>query len=296
MSNTIKTHRGAELGLPTLNAAEFGFTTDSYKLFIGDGVLNHNVVTLNPTRGDLIVAQGATPAWNKLAIGTNGKVLISDGVDAAWSASSIGTMAYLASTALDNYFYKPGLSGGQTAIGGTGITDILKLQGTTGIGTLTSPAIQALVGTNGATVAATILNNGNVGIGTTSPGATLDVSGNLFNIRRNSSSIGLGALIRIGVDPLYSKGGIGFTREDSTYGTGTLNFIVDSNDDEGSASATSDTKMSITSDGNVGIGTSTPTLGKLQVTGTIYASSTITGNTIVKIGGTSSQFLKADGS
>ena len=70
-----------------------------------------------------------------------------------------------------------GVSGGQTAIGGTGITDALYLKGTTGNGTLTSPAIQFLVGNNGGTTALTILNNGNVGIGTTSPGALLDING-----------------------------------------------------------------------------------------------------------------------
>jgi len=43
------------------------------------------------------------------------------------------------------YLVKAGITGGQTAIGGTAITDILKLQGTSGNGTLTSPAIQALV-------------------------------------------------------------------------------------------------------------------------------------------------------
>jgi len=73
------------------------------------------------------------------------------------------------------YLVKAGISGGQTAIGGTAITDILKLQGTSGNGTLTSPAIQALVGNNGATTALTILNNGNVGIGTTSPTAVLTI-------------------------------------------------------------------------------------------------------------------------
>ena len=36
------------------------------------------------------------------------------------------------------YLVKAGLLGGQTAIGGTAITDILKLQGTSGNGTLTS--------------------------------------------------------------------------------------------------------------------------------------------------------------
>lgn len=60
-------------------------------------------------------------------------------------------------------------------IGGTGVTDILKLQGTTGNGTSTSPAIQLLTGNNGGTTALTVLNNGNVGIGTTTPGAKLQV-------------------------------------------------------------------------------------------------------------------------
>jgi hypothetical protein len=69
-----------------------------------------------------------------------------------------------------------GITGGQTAIGGTAVTDILKLQGTSGNGTLTSPAIQLLTGNNGATTAVTILNNGNVGIGTTGPGAQLHVN------------------------------------------------------------------------------------------------------------------------
>ena len=54
-------------------------------------------------------------------------------------------------------------------IGGTAVTDILKLQGTSGNGTLTSPAIQLLTGNNGTTTALTVLNNGNVGIGTTVP-------------------------------------------------------------------------------------------------------------------------------
>lgn len=70
-----------------------------------------------------------------------------------------------------------GVTGGQTLIGGTAVTDILKLQGTAGNGTLTSAAIQALVGNAGATIAFTVLNNGNVGIGTTTPAYKLEVVG-----------------------------------------------------------------------------------------------------------------------
>lgn len=72
-------------------------------------------------------------------------------------------------------------------IGGTGITDILKLQSTTGNGTLTSPAIQLLTGNNGATTAVTVLNNGNVGIGTTAPAEKLHVIGN-YQLSDNTTS------------------------------------------------------------------------------------------------------------
>ncbi|MDD5397322.1 MAG: hypothetical protein PHW24_04715, partial [Candidatus Moranbacteria bacterium] len=68
-----------------------------------------------------------------------------------------------------------GRAGGQTLIGGSAVADALKLQGTSGSGTATAPAIQALVGNNGATAAMTILNNGNVGIGTTNPTALFSV-------------------------------------------------------------------------------------------------------------------------
>jgi len=66
-----------------------------------------------------------------------------------------------------------GVIGGTLLVGGTAVDDALQLKGTTGNGTLTSPAIQMLVGNNGATVAMTILNNGNVGIGQTTPTAVL---------------------------------------------------------------------------------------------------------------------------
>ena len=65
-----------------------------------------------------------------------------------------------------------GISGGTTLIGGTGVTDSLTLQSTSGVGAA-GANINFKVGNNGATTAMTILNNGNVGIGTTSPTAVL---------------------------------------------------------------------------------------------------------------------------
>jgi len=93
-------------------------------------------------------------------------------------------LAITAASLLDDdhtqYAFLAGRAGGQTLIGGTAVADILKLQGTSGNGTLTSPAIQLLVGNAGATVGATVLNNGNVGIGTASPLSLLDVNGNII--------------------------------------------------------------------------------------------------------------------
>jgi len=72
-----------------------------------------------------------------------------------------------------------GIAGGTTLIGGTSVTDTLVLQGTSGNGTLTSPAVRVDVGNDGATEAITVLNNGKVGIGTTSPDYLLHVIGDM---------------------------------------------------------------------------------------------------------------------
>ena len=141
-----------------------------------------------------------------------------------------------------------GVSGGQTAIGGTGVTDILKLKGTTGNGTLTSPAIQALVGNNGGTTALTILNNGNVGIGTTSPGSKLVITG----ATSDSTLAGLNVTNSGATSLLYVRNdgniGIGTTSPGTTldvFGTGRIKtsagvnnpFILDTTTDVGSAGA-----------------------------------------------------------
>jgi len=82
------------------------------------------------------------------------------------------TLAGRCNVLLNGYGY----TGGQTVVGGTAVTDTLKLQGTSGIGAPTSPAIQAVVGNNGATTAWTVLNNGWFGIGLTPALGRLDVA------------------------------------------------------------------------------------------------------------------------
>ena len=45
MANTIQVKRGADASLPTLNAGEFGFSTDTHQTYIGDGAVNHELTS-----------------------------------------------------------------------------------------------------------------------------------------------------------------------------------------------------------------------------------------------------------
>jgi len=72
-------------------------------------------------------------------------------------------------------------------IGGTAVGSKITYKSTTGAGTAAGIAHQFIGGTDGATVAATILNTGNVGIGTTAPGAKLDVNGGEIRVKSQSS-------------------------------------------------------------------------------------------------------------
>lgn len=90
------------------------------------------------------------------------------------------TWANIKTTLAGTFATLAGKSGGQTLIGGTAVDDALSLQGTSGNGTATGTALAVKVGNNGATTALTVLNNGNVGVGTTSPSKALFVIGDIY--------------------------------------------------------------------------------------------------------------------
>ncbi len=82
-----------------------------------------------------------------------------------------------------------GRAGGQTLIGGTGTTDDLIFQTTSGVGAAGAD-MRFLVGNDGGTEALTVSNNGSVGVGTTTPSAKLDVNGDM-----KGSVLGLGGAV-----------------------------------------------------------------------------------------------------
>ena len=144
----------------------------------------------------------ATPAETTTTIGTliNGATSKATPVDAdkfsIWDSVSgllqAVTWANIKTTLSSTFAVLAGKSGGQTLIGGTGTTDSLVLQSTSGVGT-TGAQVRINVGNNGATNALTVLNNGNVGLGgVTTPSAALEVSGAVAISKTGASaSIGL---------------------------------------------------------------------------------------------------------
>ncbi|NTW30673.1 MAG: hypothetical protein HGA33_05315, partial [Candidatus Moranbacteria bacterium] len=200
-----------------------------------------------------------------------------------------------------------------TFVGGTGVTDVLKLQGTSGNGTSTSPAIQMLVGNNGGTTALTVLNNGKVGIGTTSPDAKLDVysattgiqtflkfasSQTSFTFEDGASSGGAPAIRAKGLVNSYSTYLIGDGVNDT--GSNPL-FRISARINNGTVSTrplfdianVGDPKFTVSASGNVGIGTASP-VSALHVkvsSGSTYSPGTNNGGLFFENYGSSPGFF-----
>ena len=67
--NTIQVRRGANASLPTLNAGEFGFSTDTHQVYIGDGATNHEIARVADLSSLTVVADSAAKAALSPAVG-----------------------------------------------------------------------------------------------------------------------------------------------------------------------------------------------------------------------------------
>ena len=156
-------------------------------------------------------------------------------------------------------------------IGGTATTSPLTYKTTTGVGTTGADHIFK-VGNNGATEAMRILNNADIGIGTSSPTAKL----HLFNAAttyldvESSAASGIVRLKGGGYNGIFSEilgvnqwgiGGGGTSK--------TMLFYTDNTE-----------RMRISSGGNVGIGNTSPAY-KLDVSGVIYGLNQIVANSTI---------------
>jgi len=73
---TIQLRRGTEASIPTLAAGEPGFTTDSFKLFIGDGASNHEIGGGGGISWSKITGNTSATAGNGYAIVSSGNVTL----------------------------------------------------------------------------------------------------------------------------------------------------------------------------------------------------------------------------
>src|SRR3989344_1538028 len=211
--------------------------------FIGNGIVAHNTY-INGNLG--IGTTGPDAKLDSLATtGAQLRLTYADGtVYSDFTTNATGDLTIGASSG--NVFF-PKL------IGGTATTTDLYLQTTTGIGT-TGADMHLLVGSNGATEAMTILNSGNVGIGTTSPGYLLHLN------QATAPTIALQRLDAARPNAwFYSFGTSGGSK---TYGSaiqmyyGETRFLQDSTPEDTTDNLAQ--AMVITKDGNVGIGTTGP--------------------------------------
>ena len=258
--------------------------------FASLGVQDLIATTLNitgvSTLASLAITGGSTLTGNLTVSGTiNGTSLPTSGTLYGTATDSITSLQLLTSVSNETgtgalvFGTSPTFTTNITTpliVGGTAVGSGVTYKSTTGIGTVTGIAHQFVGGTDGATVAMTVLNNGFVGIGTSTPNFGLEVT-----TSKGNTTAKLGASDALYT--IYSNPALGFNAYYDSgwkYGnaspanyaalisrsnTGDLSFSVAGTGTADSA-ITWASPLVILNSGNIGIGTTVP-LDPLEVVG-----------------------------
>lgn len=115
MSNTIQVKRGADASLPTLNAGEPGFSTDTHDLYVGDGANNHEILMHHLFDANTILKADADNTPDALTVAEQ-TILgrITAGVISALTPAQVRTLLNVADGAND--YTHPNHTGDVTSI------------------------------------------------------------------------------------------------------------------------------------------------------------------------------------
>ena len=267
--------------------------------------------------GDAAITEDLTLTAGNLTL-TSGGINASSGVVTASSFSGSLSSSDLTGT-IDNARLPTNINKPTGIITASSFVGNLTGTATTATNLDSSANITAVSVSAGIVTASTRLYTPSIGVGTNSPGAQIHLrKSGVTDIQLTSdgsyeSTITLGRNTTKTTDNGQIRFGYtGFSYPQSTeqsldiinYDTGNLNFYLEPNGLGGSfnwLTNASNRAMVLTNAGNLGIGKTSPSQ-KLDVTGNIVASGSvtgigsITGSSFTKVGGASTQFLKADGS